>query len=131
MSDLALPPGGHALVIEDERDVLELLGAHLSRLGYRVSGAENGERGLELALAEPPDVIIVDMLLPGIDGREVVRRLRADPATRDCSILLCSVLDRADLAGVDADAVLTKPFGRAAVAQALHEGTGRRMRRGS
>jgi CheY-like chemotaxis protein len=122
MADPGAPPtGGHALVIEDERDVLDLLGAHLGRLGFRVSGAETGEQGLALAIADPPDVVVVDMLLPGMDGFEVVRRLRAEPDTRDCSIVVCSVLDRPDLAAVAADAVLTKPFGRAAVARVVEE----------
>ena len=110
------PQAGHALVIDDERDVLDLLDAHLSRLGYRVTGAQTGEQGLDLAVADPPDVVVVDMLLPGIDGREVVRRLRARPELRDCAIVVCSVLDPPDLADLAPDAVLTKPFGRAAVA---------------
>ncbi|OLE25391.1 MAG: hypothetical protein AUG44_16110 [Actinobacteria bacterium 13_1_20CM_3_71_11] len=121
--------GGHALVIEDERDVLDLLDTHLSRLGFRVSGAQTGEEGLALAFADPPDVVVVDMLLPGMDGFEVVRRLRAEPDTRDCPIVVCSVLDRPELEGVAADAVLTKPFGRAAVARAVEEVAGLRGRR--
>jgi len=132
MPDSAAPPvTGHALVVEDERDVRDLLGAYLGRLGYRVTGAASGERGLELARADPPDVVLLDMLLPGIDGREVVRRLREEPDTRGCSIVLCSVLDRHDLADVAADAVLTKPFGRAAVAQVVEEALRRRERRGA
>src|SRR5690242_17713872 len=127
----APPTGGHALVIEDEQDVLDLLGAHLGRLGYRVTGAASGERGLELARADPPDVVVLDVLLPGIDGREVVRQLRAEPETRDCAIVLCSVLDRRDLDEIDADAVLTKPFGRAAVARVVEEIAQRRERRGA
>jgi len=111
----APPTGGHALVIDDELDVLDLLDAHLRRLGYRVTGAQTGEQGLDLAVADPPDVVIVDMMLPGIDGREVVRRLRARPELRDCPIVVCSVLDPPDLEDLAADAVLTKPFGRAAV----------------
>src|SRR5689334_14279351 len=72
----------HVLVIEDERDVLDLLDGHLQRLGCRVSRAETGEEGLDQARADPPDVVIVDVLLPGMDGREVARLLRADPRTR-------------------------------------------------
>jgi CheY-like chemotaxis protein len=129
MTDSVQPSTGHALVIEDERDVLDLLDAHLGRLGYRVTAADSGELGVDLALAEPPDLVVVDMMLPGIDGREVVRRLRADPSTRDCSVVLCSVLDPPALDGIDADAVLAKPFGRAAIAIAVGEGTRRRVRR--
>lgn len=107
----------HALVIEDESDVLELLEGHLGRLGCRVSGAGTGESGVALAQADPPDVVLVDMMLPDIDGREVIRRLRADGRTAACQIVLCSVLDAADLADVPADAVLAKPFTRAQVAE--------------
>ena len=121
--------GRHALVIDDEQDVLDLLGAHLSRLGYRVTSAGSGEQGLELALADPPDLAVVDMLLPGIDGREVVRRLRAAPDLRDCAIVVCTVLDPPDLDELDADAVLAKPFGRAAVAQVVEQVAGVRLRR--
>ena len=124
-----LPGGGHALVIEDERDVLDLLGVHLGRLGFRVTGAETGELGLALALADPPDVIVVDMLLPGMGGDEVIRRLRAEPDTRDCSIVICSVLDPPDLAHLPADAVLTKPFARDSVARAVQQVRG--LRRGT
>ena len=121
-----LPAGGRVLVIEDEQDVLDLLGTHLGRLGYRVTGAMSGEEGLALALADPPDMILVDMRLPGIHGEEVIRRLRADPDTRDCSIVLCSVLDPPDLTQVPVDAVLAKPFNRAAVAQVVQQVRDRR-----
>src|SRR5690349_3575366 len=126
-SDLA--GGGHALVIEDERDVLDLLGVHLGRLGFRVTGAGTGELGLALALADPPDVVVVDMLLPGMGGDEVIRRLRAEPGTRECSIVVCSVLDPPDLVHLSADAVLTKPFGRDSVARAVQRVRG--LRRGT
>ncbi|HWG98256.1 MAG TPA: response regulator [Pilimelia sp.] len=105
-----------AVVIEDEDDVLELLSGHLSRLGLRVRGVQTGREGLSLALADPPDLVVVDVLLPDMDGREIVERLRGDPRTRGCALVLCSVLDRADLVNTSADAVLAKPFGKAAVA---------------
>jgi CheY-like chemotaxis protein len=113
----------HVLVIEDERDLLDLMDGHLRRIGCRVSRASSGEEGLERARADPPDVVIVDVLLPGIDGREVTRELRADPRTRDCRIVVSSVLDPQDVADVTSDGVLAKPFRRAAVAdlvQSLH-----------
>jgi DNA-binding response OmpR family regulator len=109
----------HALVIEDEIDVLELMTAHLGRMGYAVTGAQTGEAGLALALARPPDLIMLDFLLPGIDGREVVRQLRGDPRTERCAVVLWSVLDPVDMADVPADAVLTKPFSRAAMERVI------------
>lgn len=109
----------HALVIEDEDDLLELLHVHLGRLGCRVSGAQTGRGGVALAVADPPDVVVVDFLLPDIDGREVVRQLRADGRTARCPIVLCSVLDPDDLIDLGADGVLPKPFGKADVARVI------------
>jgi CheY-like chemotaxis protein len=105
----------HALVIEDERDVLALLESHLGRLGCRVSGVQNGRDGIVLAQADPPDIVFLDMMLPDIDGREVVRVLRDDARTAHCPIVVCSVLDADDVADVPADAVLAKPFARSDV----------------
>jgi len=119
----------HALVIEDEVDVLTLLESHLRRLGCRVTGVASGRAGLALARAEPPDAVLVDIMLPDIDGREVVRSLRADPGTARCMIVLCSVLDADDLADVPADAVLAKPFAKADVAE-LVESLAARPRKG-
>ncbi len=113
----------HALVIEDESDLLDLLTVQLGSLGCRVSGAQTGGAGVALALADPPDVVVVDMMLPDIDGREVVRRLRADAVTARCPIVLCSVLDFDDLLDLDADAVLPKPFGKADVARMVRQFT--------
>jgi CheY-like chemotaxis protein len=114
-----------ALVIEDELDILDLLKGHLRRLGYWVAGAQTGERGLDLAMTDPPDVVLVDIRLPGIDGREVIRRLRADRRTGHCRIVVCSVLDPADLTDIEADAVLSKPFGRSALARVIKRVTTR------
>jgi DNA-binding response OmpR family regulator len=108
-----------ALVIEDERDIQDLLRGHLRRLGFLVSGAYTGERGLELALTDPPDVVVVDIRLPGIDGREVIRRLKADRRTSHCSIVVCSVLDPGTLGDIEADAVVAKPFGRSAFTRVI------------
>ena len=113
----------HAVVIEDESDVLELLREQLTRLGCRVSGAATGHGGVDLARADPPDVVVVDMMLPDIDGREVVRLLRADGRTARCPVVLCSMLDSDDLIDVDADAVLPKPFGKADVARIVQQFT--------
>lgn len=114
-----------ALVIDDERDILDLLVGHLRGLGYAVTSAETGERGLALAQADPPDVVLVDVLLPGIDGREVVRRLKSDARTRDCAVIVCSVLDTVDVGEIGADAVLNKPFLRSSLARAVAKVTTR------
>jgi CheY-like chemotaxis protein len=100
-----------ALVVEDDADLLELLGKHLHRLGCEVTLAKNGRAGLD-ALAEcPPDVAIVDILLPDMDGHDVIEALRKAQGDRPCRIVTTSVLDPQDI-GADSDAVLPKPFSR-------------------
>lgn len=111
------PP--RVLVIEDDLDVNALLERHLSGLGCQVAVADTGEEGLELAFADPPDMVIIDILLPGIDGREVVRRLRADSRTSKCHLVVSSVLDPQDLAELAVDELLAKPFRRSSVRRLL------------
>lgn len=108
-----------AVVIEDEQDLLDLLRGHLDRHGCQVSGYGTGQEGLDAARADPPDLIVVDILLPDLDGREVIRLLRADPRTGTCPIVVCSVLDAEDLADLPAAAILAKPFGKADVADLM------------
>jgi DNA-binding response OmpR family regulator len=117
----------HVLLIEDDRDVSALLQRHLSGAGCRVTVAETGERGMELAFADPPQIVIIDILLPGIDGREVVRRLRADERTRRCHLVVSSVLDPEDLVDLPTE-LLAKPFGAASVTRMVdsYEGSERR-----
>lgn len=108
------PP--HVVVIEDDQDTSTLLERHFRELGCHVTVASSGEQGLDLAFADPPDIAVIDVILPGIDGREVIRRLRADERTRSCHLIVSSVLDPEDLTGL-ADALLAKPFRQAAVAR--------------
>ena len=110
------PP--RVLVIEDEPDVSALLERHFREHGCPVAVAYSGETGLQLAFADPPDIAVVDVLLPGIDGREVLQRLRTDERTKACRLVVSSVLDPQDLAGL-ADEVLAKPFRQSAVARLL------------
>ncbi len=104
----------HILVIEDEEDILELITYNLSREGCRVNGAATGEAGLAHVSANKPDLIILDLMLPGMDGFEVCRRLKNDPATRAIPILIVTARgEEADVVtGLElgADDYLTKPF---------------------
>jgi two-component system cell cycle response regulator DivK len=75
------------LIVEDSELNRRLLEAVLEPHGYRLLVAENGECGIELARAERPDLILMDVLLPGIDGYEATRKLRVDPATRQLTIV--------------------------------------------
>lgn len=106
------------LVIEDEPDVMSLLVRHLSRLGCTVEQASTGHDGLRAARENPPDVVVVDILLPDIDGNEVVRRLRAPGPTQSCRVVTTSILDPSEYPELG-DQVLSKPFSRRSVEQML------------
>jgi two-component system alkaline phosphatase synthesis response regulator PhoP len=102
------------LVIEDERDIVEVLEYNFQREGYTVLSATNGEKGLELARTKRPAVIILDIMLPGLDGLEVAKRLRQDPNTREISIVMLTAKgEESDVIlglGVGADDYVVKPF---------------------
>ena len=106
--------GPRVLVIDDNIVTRRLLQLHLSALGYRSTIAENGEVGLELAQREPPEAVLLDIQMPGIDGVEVCRRLRSSERTRALPILIVTALSDTDarVAAFDAgaDDYVTKPF---------------------
>ncbi len=78
------------LIIEDDPLNMELARDLLAAAGFRVEGAERAEAGLALARAHPPDVVLMDISLPGMDGLEATRRLKADPALRDIPVVAVS-----------------------------------------
>jgi two-component system phosphate regulon response regulator PhoB len=102
------------LVVDDEEDILELVSFNLLREGYRVSCASSGEEALRLIESEVPDLIVLDLMLPGIDGLEVTRRLKGSPSTRGVHIvMLTAKSEEADIViGLElgADDYVTKPF---------------------
>ena len=102
------------LVVDDEEDILELVRHHLKREGYEVRCAETGERALQIAKSEPLNLIILDLMLPGIDGLEVTRLLKGDPRTQHIPILMLTAKgEESDVvAGLElgADDYVTKPF---------------------
>ncbi|MEZ5964995.1 MAG: response regulator transcription factor [Planctomycetota bacterium] len=102
------------LVIEDEADILDLVEYNLKREGYRVVGFLDGEQGLQAARKENPDLVILDLMLPGMDGLEVCRELKRDPLTRTTPvIILTAKSEETDVIlglGVGADDYVTKPF---------------------
>jgi DNA-binding response OmpR family regulator len=99
------------LVVEDDEELRTLLAFNLERHGYRVAQAEDGAAGLELARALGPDLVILDLLLPKLDGRQVCRQLRAES---DTPVMMLTALDKEiDVVnGLDAgaDDYVTKPF---------------------
>jgi len=107
-------PSYRLLVIEDEEDILELLTYNLKREGYEVQGAVSGEDGLEKTRRKRPDLILLDLMLPGLDGLAVCRALKSGPDTRDIPIIMVSAKgEEADVVvGLElgADDYVTKPF---------------------
>jgi DNA-binding response OmpR family regulator len=112
LDEPATPPT--ILVADDETDLRELVAYRLTRAGYRVVEARDGEEALRLALAQPPELVVADVMMPKLDGYDLTRRLRAEEATRRVPVLLLtSRAQEADVAsGLDAgaDGYLTKPF---------------------
>ena len=107
-------PEAHVLVVDDERDITALVAYHLARAGYRVTTAGSGVGALEAVAAEPPDLVVLDLMLPGRSGYEVLAELRRREDTRDVGVIVLTARrDEADrikgLAG-GADDYLTKPF---------------------
>ena len=102
------------LVVDDEEDILELLRFNLLREGYNVSCAASGEEALRLAQSEIPDLLVQDLMLPGIDGLEVTKILKNDSRTKDIPIVMLTAKgEEADIVtGLElgADDYITKPF---------------------
>lgn len=107
-------PSGTVLVVDDDVVIQKLLQVNFEMEGYDVMTAGDGEEGLAKAQAEHPDAIVLDVMMPKMDGLEVARRLKADDATRAIPIVLLSAkAQQADVqAGqaTGADEYLTKPF---------------------
>lgn len=102
------------LVIEDDRALSDIISYNLQQHGFHVSTAFDGKSGLSAALLEPPEIILLDVMLPVLDGLEVCRRLRAHPETKMCVIMMLTAkAEEADqLLGysVGADEYVVKPF---------------------
>lgn len=102
------------LVVDDEEDLLELINYNLTKEGYRVTCVASGERALKEAQDALPDVIVLDLLLPRVDGLELCRLLKADPKTRHIPILMLTAkseeVDVIRGLEVGADDYVTKPF---------------------
>ncbi len=105
---------GTILVVDDEEDIVELVELNLAREGYRVVGCTTGEKALEIAKSKLPHLIVLDLMLPGIDGLEVCRRLKRSPKTAHIPIvMLTAKAEEADIVtGLElgADDYVTKPF---------------------
>jgi two-component system alkaline phosphatase synthesis response regulator PhoP len=107
-------PRENVLVVDDEADILQLVQYNLAKDGYRVTFADSGEAALKTARTQLPDLIILDLMLPGLDGLEVCKRLRADSKTQHIPIIMLTAKgEEADIVtGLElgADDYITKPF---------------------
>jgi two-component system, OmpR family, alkaline phosphatase synthesis response regulator PhoP len=102
------------LVVDDEEDILELVEYNLAKDGYRISCAATGEAALKSAKGQLPDLIVLDLMLPGLDGLEICKRLKGDPKTKHIPIVMLTAKgEEADIVtGLElgADDYITKPF---------------------
>jgi two-component system phosphate regulon response regulator PhoB len=111
---LACEMSERILLVDDEPDLLELVRVNLDQVGYRVETAEDGREALAAIQRNPPDLIILDLMLPDVSGTEICRRVRADP--RLCEIPIIMLTAKADevdrVVGLElgADDYVTKPF---------------------
>ena len=106
--------GERVLVVDDEADIVALVAYHLVKAGYRVSTASSGPDALGAARQERPALVVLDLMLPGASGYDVLEQLRAQPATRDIAVLMLTARreeqDRIRGLSLGADDYLTKPF---------------------
>jgi len=106
--------GKNLLIIEDDKDITELLRVNLTKDGYRVVSAPSGEEGIDLARSQSPDLILLDLMLPGADGLEVCRTLKSDEKTINIPIIMLTAksedIDVVTGLEVGADDYITKPF---------------------
>lgn len=102
------------LVVDDDPEIVAMLSTRLSKRGYKVSTASDGNKAIELAKRERPDIVLLDVMMPGKSGWEVARALKQDPVTQDSKIVMVSAIGEktneitAPIYG--ADAHVDKPF---------------------
>ena len=113
------------LIVEDEESLLKLESILLASKGYAVTGVADGDRALEAVFGNPPDLVVLDVMIPGPDGFQVCRAIKDDLATCSIPVILLTGkkssldLERGRLAG--ADAYITKPFKSVRLLEAVEE----------
>ncbi|MBN2171778.1 MAG: response regulator [Candidatus Krumholzibacteriota bacterium] len=107
-------PREKILVVEDEADILEVIQYNLEREGYAVTTSADGGEALRMARSESPDLLLLDLMLPGMDGLEVCRRLKEDTLTRTMPVIMVTAKgEESDIViglGMGADDYVIKPF---------------------
>jgi DNA-binding response OmpR family regulator len=122
------------MIVEDEPNIVESLSFVFSREGWQVTAALDGDTAIELLLGEPPDVLVLDVMLPPHSGFEVLKRVRKEPGLRDLPVIVLTAKgqekDRHTALRLGADAFVTKPFSNRDIVQqvrnlaASKQGTG-------
>jgi chemotaxis family two-component system response regulator PixH len=116
MNKMSLTMMGTVLIVEDTPSEMELISHYLQESGYRVIGVSTAKAGIDRAIEQKPDVIITDVVMPGMSGFELCRSLKKHPTTERVPIIICTSksqdIDRLWGMKQGADAYLTKPFTR-------------------
>ena len=117
--------GKRVLVAEDEPNIVESLAFLLERAGFEVSVKTDGRQALAAAIENPPDVLVLDVMLPELDGYEVLRQLRADQRSHSLPVLMLTAKgqreDRETALDCGADIFMTKPFANADIVAAVEQ----------
>jgi len=112
--DNAQAPRKRILIVDDTKDILQVVSRRLQSWGYEALTAETGEEGLRIAQEQLPDLVLLDIMMPKMKGRDVCAKLKADPKTKHIPIIFLTALGLADHveAGMDlgADDYIVKPF---------------------
>ena len=116
----------HILLVDDEDDIREVAGISLEAVGgWQVSRASSGAEGIATALAERPDAILLDVMMPGIDGPTTFKRLQDDPQTRDIPVIFLTAkvqaADQHRFEELGVAGILTKPFDPMALSDQVAE----------
>ena len=98
------------LLVDDDPAILRLLDVNFRMEGFDVEAVSHGEDALAAVSRDVPDVVVLDLMLPGMDGREILRRLRDDPATAAVPVLFLTARGRDDAAAGEAERYVQKPF---------------------
>lgn len=111
------------LLAEDEPNIVESLTFLMERAGFDIAAESDGRKALERALSDTPDILILDVMLPELDGYEILRQLRADPRTERLPVLMLTAKgqreDREAALECGADLFITKPFSNSEIVDAV------------
>ncbi len=102
------------LVVDDQREMIEIIRHRLGASGWEILAANNGQEGLDKALQEQPDLILLDTMMPVMDGHEMLAELRKTPETKDIPVIMCTGCSEADdvlkASAYNVSDYITKPF---------------------